>query len=116
MEARFHEANNIVTQTKYVGLLKNAIIIVHCGFQEFTCSEERGGDSATVSNPELVETICQLLCLDSAEDLSFALTTLRTVTRGTRTYMCDTGIHVHLYTKIYSEGLKLNSEFVIVRD
>ena len=86
MEARFHEANNIVTQTiqivKYVYLLKNAIMIVHCGFQEFTCSEERGGDSATVSNPELVETICQLLCLDSAEDLSFALTTLRTVTRG----------------------------------
>jgi myosin-3 len=56
--------------------------ILHIGDIEFVSSEEGGGDSATVRNPELVETVSQLLCLESSAELSFALTTLRTVTRG----------------------------------
>ncbi|CAI8048136.1 Myosin-IIIb, partial [Geodia barretti] len=56
--------------------------ILHIGDIEFVSSEEGGGDSATVRNPEVVETVSQLLCLESSAEVSFALTTLRTVTRG----------------------------------
>ena len=51
----------------------------------------RGGDSAAIKNPELVETISHMLHLENSEDLAFALTTLRTMTRGTL-------VHVHVYT------------------
>ena len=49
--------------------------------QEFVCADD-GCDSARIQNLELVRTISELLCLESPDDLAFALTTLRSVTRG----------------------------------
>lgn len=48
-------------------------------FQEFGCRDD---DSAVILNKEVAETVTELLGLESVDDLSFALTTLRTVTRG----------------------------------
>lgn len=48
-------------------------------FQEFG---SRDDDSAVILNKEVAETVTELLGLESVDDLSFALTTLRTVTRG----------------------------------
>ena len=48
-------------------------------FQEFGRKDD---DSAVILNKEVAETVTELLGLESVDDLSFALTTLRTVTRG----------------------------------
>lgn len=48
-------------------------------FQEFGSKDD---DSAVILNKEVAETVTELLGLESVDDLSFALTTLRTVTRG----------------------------------
>ena len=42
-----------------------------------------GEDGARIKNPEVAEKVTELLQLESSEELCFALTTLRTTTRGT---------------------------------
>ncbi len=51
------------------------------GIQEFA-GADGGEDSARVSNPEAVKVVSEVLQLESSDELSFALTTLRTTTRG----------------------------------
>ena len=57
-----------------------------CNFYGFvSCFQEfgrRDDDSAVILNKEVAETVTELLGLESVDDLSFALTILRTVTRG----------------------------------
>uniref|UniRef100_A0A1X7U738 non-specific serine/threonine protein kinase n=1 Tax=Amphimedon queenslandica TaxID=400682 RepID=A0A1X7U738_AMPQE len=55
--------------------------ILHIGNIEFG-SQTREDDSAIILNKEGAKTVTELLGLESAEHLSFALTTLRTTTRG----------------------------------
>ena len=50
--------------------------------QEFG-SQTKEDDTAVILNKEVAETVTELLGLESVEHLSFALTTLRTMTRGT---------------------------------
>ena len=49
--------------------------------QEFV-GADGDNDNAEVSTPDVVESVAQLLHLEGSEELSFALTTLRTTTRG----------------------------------
>lgn len=49
--------------------------------QEFV-GEDGDNDNAEVSTPAVVESVAQLLHLEGSQELSFALTTLRTTTRG----------------------------------
>ena len=49
--------------------------------QEFV-GADGDNDNAEVSTPDVVESVAQLLHLEGSQELSFALTTLRTTTRG----------------------------------
>ena len=44
--------------------------------------EDGGEDNAVIRNPESVELVANLLDLETSDELSFALTTLRNETRG----------------------------------
>ena len=50
--------------------------------QEFA-GADGGNDNSVIANPESVGLVSKLLQLEEGQDLSFALTTLRTETRGT---------------------------------
>ena len=43
---------------------------------------DEGDDNAVIKNPEAAELIAKLLVLESCQNMCFALTTLRTETRG----------------------------------
>lgn len=49
--------------------------------QEFE-GDDGGDDNSVIKNPQSVELVAKLLELESSQELSFALTTLRTETRG----------------------------------
>ena len=53
----------------------------NCSMQDFR-GEDGGEDNAVIRNPESVELVANLLDLETSDELSFALTTLRNETRG----------------------------------
>lgn len=57
-----------------------SLCVIHL-LQEFE-GADGGEDSARVRNPEAVDSVSEVLQLESSDELSFALTTLRTTTRG----------------------------------
>ena len=76
--------------------------------QEFKGADS-GNDNAEVSNREAAESAAKILQLESCDDLCFALTKLRTETRGvththitsTYTHTCThTCTHVHTHTQL----------------
>ena len=61
--------------------------------QEFV-GADGSDDNAIIENPEAAEQVTTVLQLENSQDLCFALTTLRTETRGM----------LHAYNKTSSEG------------
>ena len=49
--------------------------------QEFE-GADGGEDNAAIQNPDSIKAVSDLLQMGGSEDISFALTTLRTTTRG----------------------------------
>ena len=69
-----------VLQPLYLVLNLDALCTMYC-MQEFEGADGTD-DDAVIKNPESAKLVDTILGLESYEDLSFALTTLRTETRG----------------------------------
>jgi myosin-3 len=82
-----HRFEQVVMSMKSIGftdveideILTLLAAILHIGNIDFTADKN---DNTIIKNTDVSQLVTELLSLESADDLSFALTTLRTVTRG----------------------------------